>query len=589
MIHLNENNEKEIYKDVIGYEGLYEVSNMGNIRDVKTRSLLKYTINRVFNTVNLFDIKYKTKRVHLLVAEAFLEPVTENLSYVNKHIDGNGLNDKANNLKWITNGDNQIKQYVYPTQIASIDINTEFIYVNNTHIHVQTFDINKEIEHFVPIKGYESRYLISNLGNVWSLISNMQMAPHERGGYHVVGFRKEDSNISNKIKKEFSVHRLVATHFIPNDDDTKNVIDHIDNNKKNNRYDNLRWSSLSDNTKSYMRNHKPKIIDVVLQYDLNKVFIKRWNHISEIVAENKTYTRSALSLCLCGKNKTAYGFIWEYENKNRCYIPELKKDEIFKNVGTIGDRDYSLYEVSNYGTLRNAQTQQYLRLAIGSNGYYVAVFTDVTSKKCHSIKVHRIVAQVFLDKPIDKNYVNHINENKLDNAVTNLEWMTNRENSIYTNGKRINMHDIKTNEIIKTFKSVSEASEHIKCVNGSVGIGKCCNEPTKVFYGYRWSYADDEDKHKQWFQIFDRIKRFIDENKSNLNTSTKSTEYIRTMYSWLDKQESLSKKRENEMKSDEIFNKWTEFIESNKDYKKYFKQKTITVKDIPIKNAQINL
>lgn len=170
MIHLNENNEKEIYKDVIGYEGLYEVSNMGNIRDVKTRSLLKYTINRVFNTVNLFDIKYKTKRVHLLVAEAFLEPVTENLSYVNKHIDGNGLNDKANNLKWITNGDNQIKQYVYPTQIASIDINTEFIYVNNTHIHVQTFDINKEIEHFVPIKGYESRYLISNLGNVWSLL-----------------------------------------------------------------------------------------------------------------------------------------------------------------------------------------------------------------------------------------------------------------------------------------------------------------------------------------------------------------------------------------------------------------------------------
>lgn len=76
----------EIWKDIKDYEGLYQVSNYGRVKNVKTQRLLKQWISKTgYLQVGLSKIKKKTFNVHSLVAKAFLEEV-EGKGYIN-HLD----------------------------------------------------------------------------------------------------------------------------------------------------------------------------------------------------------------------------------------------------------------------------------------------------------------------------------------------------------------------------------------------------------------------------------------------------------------------------------------------------------------------
>jgi len=108
----------EIFKDIKGYEGLYQVSNKGNVKSLpkgdgngNRERLLKPEIDTRKNTqycrVTLSK-QGKVKRflVHRLVAEAFLSN-DDNKPYIN-HIDNNGLNNNITNLEWCTQTENMI-------------------------------------------------------------------------------------------------------------------------------------------------------------------------------------------------------------------------------------------------------------------------------------------------------------------------------------------------------------------------------------------------------------------------------------------------------------------------------------------------
>lgn len=98
---------KEIWKDIKGYEGIYQVSNLGNIKSLNYNNTMKPKLRKTslnhfgYEQVILFkDGEGTCFRVHRLVAQAFI-PNDNNLPEIN-HIDENKINNCSTNLEWCT-------------------------------------------------------------------------------------------------------------------------------------------------------------------------------------------------------------------------------------------------------------------------------------------------------------------------------------------------------------------------------------------------------------------------------------------------------------------------------------------------------
>lgn len=127
----------EIWKDIQDYEGYYQISNLGNVKNVKTNKILIGDTNNIgYKRVTLYTPIKKRFFVHRLVALHFCDGYEENL--VVNHIDGDKTNNKANNLEWVTRSENDLHAFklnlrkAYPCNfkhsILAFDKNTkEFV------------------------------------------------------------------------------------------------------------------------------------------------------------------------------------------------------------------------------------------------------------------------------------------------------------------------------------------------------------------------------------------------------------------------------------------------------------------------------
>ena len=102
-----------------------------------------------------------------------------------------------------------------------------------------------DLSEFVDIIGYEGIYKINKNGNIWSCYNNKirKNVLHNTGYYTIILGPKNN-------RKTYTIHRLVAIHFIPNDDKNKNYIDHIDGVRTNNDIMNLKWVTKIDNDRN---------------------------------------------------------------------------------------------------------------------------------------------------------------------------------------------------------------------------------------------------------------------------------------------------------------------------------------------------
>lgn len=152
------------------------------------------------------------------------------------------------------------------------------------------------------------------------------------------------------------------------------------------------------------------------------------------------------------------------------------------------------YSVSSEGEVKK-DISNYILSQSSQQGYkFVMLLINGCQKR---MRVHRMVAQTFISNPKNKPYVNHINGNRSDNNVENLEWVTPAENTqhavatgLMNNSRKraVIQYNLK-GEKMATFESASEAARQTSSAQSKISM--CCQRQRETANDYQWRYYDD--------------------------------------------------------------------------------------------------
>lgn len=165
--------------------------------------------------------------------------------------------------------------------------------------------------------------------------------------------------------------------------------------------------------------------------------------------------------------------------------------EVWKNVpGYEG-----LYQVSNLGrikrTFKNGK-DRIMKGKLDKDGYIQVILSRHQTKKY--CRLHRLVADAFISNAENKPQINHKDRNKRNNAVSNLEWATARENTLHCieTGRGSKTREIvqytKNMDFVAVWSSIREASRSLNISEHNISY--CCSGGFKSAGGFVWRYKE---------------------------------------------------------------------------------------------------
>ena len=313
-------------------------------------------------------------------------------------------------------------------------------------------------EIWVDIKNYEGKYRISNLGRVKSLERQVShdgitWIQPERIMCHWCGTTSLYDCVrlyKGGVGKKFSVHRLVAQHFLP-DWNPGLEVNHIDGNRDNNRADNLEMCT-------HQRNMEHAIAGGLKRdYGEKSVNAKLTNGQAEEI-------RVRYSSGQASQNSLAkqYGVSRQTVSAIIRYKKYIHHYEGIYQVSSCG----RIRSVGRY--VRNATSQywrngQIIKPWVGGTSPYYNVSLASDGKICKKL-IHRLVAEHFLDDWNAAKEVNHKDGNKHNNRSDNLEMCTRQENVMHSMVHKLR-DDYGENSV--NAKLTNEQADHIRRLHRS--------------------------------------------------------------------------------------------------------------------------
>ncbi len=161
-------------------------------------------------------------------------------------------------------------------------------------------------------------------------------------------------------------------------------------------------------------------------------------------------------------------------------------------------KDYEgIYQVSNDGKVKSLERinsnncwvkEKILKQTIDPKGYQRVMLSKNGKKE--NARVHRLVAEEFIPNPNNYPQINHKDENKTNNHVSNLEWCNEKYNINYGTGKERRSRKVICITTGKVYNSIKEATEFHN-ISDKSGITKACQGKRNTCYGLKWMYYDE--------------------------------------------------------------------------------------------------
>lgn len=328
--------------------------------------------------------------------------------------------------------------------------------------------------------GY-SKYSISKDGRLKTISTGyVTTGTVTSQGYHRLHIRNDEGK-----KRNPSLHILMAKYFYGSKPTPEHTVDHIDRDKSNNHISNLRWATKSEQSSNQHKCRKHKNTKLIVQMDKNTGFeIMTWFSIRDFLESKNLNINVKSNISKACRNGTiSHGYKWKWCVEN---IP----GEIWRTIH-INNHERNIY-VSNKGRVIDLKQ----KIGFGCNNKRGYKEIGIMKKK---YLVHRLIMIGFVGHDPDGKHVNHIDGNKKNNKLENLEYVTDLENIMHAITTGLKTFDLnghaskeviqmdKTGKFIAKYPSGAEAGRHVG-VHGN-NITACCNGKYKTSAGYKWKWA----------------------------------------------------------------------------------------------------